>query len=433
MSLNIPASFGPPILVERQDGEALRLDGAESTHALHVQVADAREFAGIGEQWANLCTRAAVPNVFMDPAVASAFAESWTDPVRVLLAWQGGGATSAPRLVGAWLLVERVTRLSWPWAALVSPSCRVAYLGTPVIDQAFAAPALATMLETIRRTPGLPKLIEAGDFSVGSTMSGVLETVLAGGAGAARVIETRRRATLLSGPDPRTFWARSMSRQRLQGFARKRRQLGKEGELAFVSVEEPEAVVAALAEFLRLEASGWKGERLSALASDPATARFTVRMVAGLAQHRRVTIQSLRLDGAPVAMWVILYSGAAAYTWRTAFDEAFGRFSPGILLLEDTTAHLLTRAGVAFTDSCNARDAGHQAERWPDRHEVCDLLIDVSGTRSGRVQLLARREMAIRACRRGARDLYHRLRRGLGGVAGRLRNLRATLATRRPL
>jgi hypothetical protein len=432
VSLSVPAGFARQALVEEIDGEAAPDSGLEQAHALRAQVADAREFASFGKQWADLCARVAIPNVFMDPAVALAFAESWAAPVRVLLVWCSEGRTElAPRLVGAWLLVERVTRQSWPWTALVSPACPVAYLGTPVIEGEHAADVLAIMLEEIRKTPGLPKLVQAGDISDGSQITCALETVLAQGAGSARLIETRMRAKLVSGPDPGVFWAGSMSRQRLQGLSRKRRQLGKEGQLAFSAVDEPRAVAAALDDFLRLEASGWKGERHSALASDAATALFTVRMVAGLAQRRLVSIQSLSLDGVPVAMWVILYSGVAAYTWRTAFDESFGRFSPGILLLEDMTAHLLTQPGIAFTDSCNHRDVGHQAERWPDRHIVSDLLIDVASAGSARVLLLSWREIAIRACRRGARDLYHWLRGRLDGVVGRLRAFRSTLATRR--
>src|SRR5690606_19173726 len=120
-----------------------------------VQIATAREFAGVGEQWADLCARAVVPNVFMDPAVALACVESWSYPLRVLLVWHGDTG-KPPRLEGAWLLVEQVTRLSWPWTALVSPCCPVAYLGTPVIDRALTAPVFAMMLEAIRKSPELP-------------------------------------------------------------------------------------------------------------------------------------------------------------------------------------------------------------------------------------------------------------------------------------
>ena len=259
-------------------------------------------------------------------------------------------------------------------------------------------------------------------------VAAMLEAVLAGGGGRWRLLETRRRAKLTSCGDPKAFWASSMSTRRLQGFARKRRQLGKEGELAVTLVDEPAAVAVATDEFLRLEASGWKAARHSALACNPATERFTRKMVSELAERRLIAIETLRLNGAPIAMWILLFSGNAAFTWRTAYDEAYGRFSPGALLLEDTTTRLLADPAIACTDSCNHRDVGHQAERWPERHEVRDLLIDAGPDRPLRLSLLSGRERAIRSGREAARKLYHRMRREFDKVRARLRDARVLKA-----
>jgi hypothetical protein len=387
-----------------------------------IQLASARDFADLRDDWADLVSRAAIPNVFMDPAVATAFACAWPDRVRVLLAWTDDQAAEVPpRLLGAWLLVERHTRLSWPWKALVCPPGPVAYLGTPVIDGRQVTAVLAAMLAAIRRMPELPKLIQAGDMSGGSAVTDALETVLDGGAGSARLLETRIRAGLTSSDDPKAFWAASMSPRRLQGFARKRRQLSKEGELALSFVDEPAAVTTALEEFLRLEASGWKAARHSALASNPDTGRFARELVLGLAERRLVRIEALRLDGKPIAMWVVLLCGDAAFTWRTAYDETYSRFSPGVLLLEHTTMRLLADPTISFTDSCNHRDTGQQAERWPERHEVRDLLIDVEPGLKLRLLFLASREKAYRRGREAARQLYHRLRPALAQLRRRLR------------
>ncbi len=407
-------------LLDNHAANAPRLAGSP-----RIQLASARDFAALGAEWSDLSSRAAVPNVFMDPAVAQAFAAAWPDKVRVLLAWADEPEVDTQsRLVGVWLLVERRTRLSWPWKALVSPPGPVAYLGTPVIDRAHVSAVLAAMLEAVRKTPELPKLIQAGDMSGGSAVMAALEAIQARGAGHWQLLETRKRAKLTSCDDPKAFWASSMSAKRLQGFARKRRQLGKEGELAMTVVDEPGAVAAALDEFLRLEASGWKAARHSALASAPATERFTREMIAALAERRLVSIEALRLNGVPVAMWVILFSGDAAYTWRTAYDEAYSRFSPGALLLEHTTTRLLADPAVAFTDSCNHRDVGHQAERWPERHEVGDLLIDAGPERRLRLLLLSAREKAFRSAREAARQLYHRLRPEIERIRERLRGAR---------
>ncbi len=395
--------------------------------SLSIQLIKPAEFGDLCEQWASLIARSAVPNVFMDPAVALAFAESWPDPIRIMLTWlRDPEAGNDVRLVGAWLLVERSTRLTWPLKALVSPVGPVAYLGTPVIDAAYAAPVLTAMLEHIRTTPALPKLVLAGDMSGGSAVMDALEKVLADGKARARLIEARSRARLSACEEAEAFWAASMSTRHRQDFARKRRQLGRMGELVFSCVDEPEAVAAGLEEFLMLEASGWKGKRKSALTCDATTAHFTRRTVAELAQRRLVSLQALRLNGVPIAMAVVLFAGEAAYTWRTAYDETYRRFSPGVLLLENTTAYLITNPAVTVTDSCNHRDTGFQAERWPERHVVLDLLIDVNPGLSVRLLLLWSRETTIRRGRELARRLYWQLQRTLSGARQHWHDRRST-------
>jgi len=287
----------------------------------------------------------------------------------------------------------------------VSPATERAYLGTPVVDRAFGRPAFAAMFDAIERSPDLPTLLQAGDISEGGLLMADLKAVLAERGMSATLIERRSRARLESDLDPKIYWSRSMSAPRLQGMARKRRQLAKCGRLEFTIDSASQGMSALLDDFFRLEASGWKGVRKSALASRPITASIARTLIEGLARERLVRIHALRLDDRPLAMWIILYSGQAAFTWRTGYDESKARFSPGVLLLEDTTAALLSDADITVTDSCNHRDSGLQAERWAERHDIVDLLIDVRPGRTLHVAWLGVRERAIRAARTFARQV----------------------------
>jgi len=382
-----------------------------------TELVDAPGFVALDAAWHSLCARAAVPNVFMEPDFARAVAEQSARPVHAMLAWQAVPGLEGRRLIGAWLVLLGRSRLSWPRSALISPASPIAYLGTPVLDRAALRPALRSLLVAMRRNPDLPDLVQIGDFS--AELLPELQAVLRELGMRAAFVERRRRARLLPHPDPKAFWAASMSKSRRQGLERQRRQLARAGALAFSVVREPAAVAAAIEEFLALEASGWKARRESALACDPATAALTRRMAEGLARRGRLAVHALRLDGRPLAMGVILYSGAGAFTWRTAFDENHRRASPGVLLLEDTTRSLLIDAAVAVTDSCNHRDIGFQAERWPERHELVDLLIGLRPGRGLGIALLAARERSLRGLKERARQG----RNGLRDAAPRLRGL----------
>jgi hypothetical protein len=387
----------------------MRAEAADIGTSYWAEVVDAPAFACLDAPWRALCARAAVPNVFMEPAFALAVPNQSGQQLRVLLAWQGEqGSAEARRLVGVWLVLLGRSRPTWPRKALISPVSPVAYLGTPVLDRDVLKPALRAMLIVARTDPTLPDLVQLCDLN--TELLPDFRTVLREEQMQTAIIGGRSRARLLPHPDAKAFWAASMSKTRRQGLERQRRQLAKAGQLAFSVTREPKAISAMTEEFLALEASGWKARRGTALGSTPATAALARRMIEGLAKDGKVAIHALRLDGEPLAMGIILYSGASAFTWRTAFDEGHRRASPGVLLLEDTTRTLLADPAVAVTDSCNSGDVGFQAERWPERHELVDMLIDLRPHGGPGIALLAARERSLRKLKDTARQVRDVLR-----------------------
>jgi CelD/BcsL family acetyltransferase involved in cellulose biosynthesis len=384
-------------------------EASDSRTRYWAEVVDAPTFASLEAPWRALCNRAAVPNVFMEPVFAVAAAEHSGRRLRVLLAWQGEPETTeARRLVGVWLLLLGRSRPAWPRKALISPVSPLAYLGTPVLDRDVLRPALRALLTAARTDPALPGLVQLCDLN--AELLPDFRAVLREERMHTAKIGGRLRARLLPHPDAKAFWAASMSKGRRQGLERQRRQLARAGQLAFSVTREPKVISVETEEFLSLEASGWKAQRGSALASKPSTAALTRRMMEGLAKQGKVAIHALRLDDQPLAMGIILYSGASAFTWRTAFDEGHRRASPGVLLLEDTTRTLLADPAVAVTDSCNGGDTGFQAERWPERQELVDILIDLRSQGRLSLALLAARERSLRRLKDTARQVRDMLR-----------------------
>jgi hypothetical protein len=130
--------------------------------------------------------------------------------------------------------------------------------------------------------------------------------------------------------------------------------------------------------FLALEASGWKGESRSALASSPQTAALFREALAGGAARGKLLRLSLTLDGRPIAMLTSFLSAPGAFGFKIAFDEEFSRYSPGVLLQRENL-RILERDDIAWSDSCAGPDNKMISQLWPQRREIGRISIAIGG------------------------------------------------------
>jgi CelD/BcsL family acetyltransferase involved in cellulose biosynthesis len=127
--------------------------------------------------------------------------------------------------------------------------------------------------------------------------------------------------------------------------------------------------------FLAMELRSWKGRNGTALLSHDEDAAFTRRFIAELAARDCASVALLRVDGRAIAAQVLLYGGTRAYTWKTAFDADFAKFSPGALLVDKVSDDLFA-SGIETMESCSA-DGGFMEHLWAGRRITADLLVDV--------------------------------------------------------
>ena len=105
-------------------------------------------------------------------------------------------------------------------------------------------------------------------------------------------------------------------------------------------------------EFLRIEASGWKGERGSALASSERDRRYFTEIVISAFRRGRLLMLGLDFDGHPIARRCAFLAGEGSFAFKTAYDEEFADFSPGAMLEMDSIRQLHALPGVRWMDSC---------------------------------------------------------------------------------
>jgi CelD/BcsL family acetyltransferase involved in cellulose biosynthesis len=321
--------------------------------------------AGMDAAWHALAARAQA-NVFMHPAALRAAAEQGFARIHVLQAFveEGGGR----RLVGFWALRERrLLPLAPP--ILETLPYDYAFTSDPLIDPAFTDAVIAGFVSALGTTPGLPHTVSVQSLDSQSAAYAALRRQQdLSGAPYKEFIQAERP---FAGPDSGVKSSGSTRKKLRQDWNR----LSALGTAEIVNPREPAEVAAAFEAFLALEAGSWKGEQGTALLSDPRDARFVRRLIADLAAEGAASVALLRLNGQPIAAQVVLYAGGRAYTWKTAYDAAQARFSPGALLIDRLTQQLF-ESGIQAIDSCSA-EGSFMAQLWTGRRVMIDALLDV--------------------------------------------------------
>jgi CelD/BcsL family acetyltransferase involved in cellulose biosynthesis len=129
-----------------------------------------------------------------------------------------------------------------------------------------------------------------------------------------------------------------LSKRRASDMRRARRRAGAVGALSFeVLTPTPVELEPLLEEAVETEAAGWKSRRGSALKADPRRLSFFRRYARGAAERNELRLCFMRIDGRAVAMQLAVEWGDRLWLLKIGYDEDFGRCSPGMLLLLEST------------------------------------------------------------------------------------------------
>ena len=330
--------------------------------------------------WDALARRAAA-NVFLHPAALCAAAAAGFAVMHVLLAWEGEA------LVGLWALRER--RFGFLPTFLAAPPYEYAFIASPVIDPQYADTVIPAFFAAIARARHLPKVIELKQLDGDADSFRAIMSAIGG------------RPLLKVSEHTRPFLDDPAERKRSGSTGKKLRQdwnrLSALGAVDVVNDRAPDAARDAFEIFLKLESQSWKGQNGTALLSKQNDAAFARRWIAALVAHGSASVALLRIDGKPISAQVLLYSGSMAYTWKTAFDAEFAKFSPGALLI-DKVSDGLFESGIKTIESCSPAGS-FMAQLWTGRRATIDMLIDVGARKSLTFRMAAFGERAYTVAR----------------------------------
>jgi hypothetical protein len=368
--------------------------------AISVERADASRLVYLQDEWRELVGRAHEPNVFMSPALIALGGEGCI----TLLARDG-----ARRLVGVWAFAA-TRHPALPVKLLSSPAMPYSYLATPVLDCTVARATVAAMLDFIARDPSLPKLISLEPIGSNGAAMEALAAALADRKSAPRILGFGKRPVLESDMDAKQYFEKALSSSSRKKLRQHRRRLEEKGGLETRIFMTPADIAQGIEDFLKLEAAGWKGRSGTALLCDPAEAGLARTMVGSLAAHCDAWIHGLYQNGRAVALQVVLRAGTTAFTWKTAYDETLGDFSPGVLLLEDYTAAFLADKSIARVDSCSLDETGFMSA-WSERDDIAHVLLDARPGGRASFAIAATAYKLFLQARAAAKRLYLRGRR----------------------
>jgi CelD/BcsL family acetyltransferase involved in cellulose biosynthesis len=123
-----------------------------------------------------------------------------------------------------------------------------------------------------------------------------------------------------------------LARKTGKELARLRRRLEEDHDVAFSVVEPPGKLATQLREGFELEASGWKGERHTAILHSAQTRAFYQCIADSFGATGRLRLSSISVGGRMIAFDLCLIDHDRLWVLKGGYDEGFRRYAPGLLL-----------------------------------------------------------------------------------------------------
>jgi CelD/BcsL family acetyltransferase involved in cellulose biosynthesis len=340
-------------------GSALRLEIVE----------DQSRLFDISAEWRALAESAGEPNVFMEPMAAlPALSFPDTDKVFAILAW--GASAAGQRQLDGMLLLKPWRRGRFLPRAVQSWNYRLRAFGEPLVrrgrEYAFWS-AVLPELDALKDVSVL-RLAQLHDASASTCALREVAADLG-----RPLYETRRfdRAAL-QGPVSRETYLGRLPTKMLREQKRRQRRLEELGTLRFCKLQPDEDPAPWIETLVALEAGGWKGLAGVASASDPHVEHFVRCVLTDAHEAGRLDMRRLEFGDRTIAMLAHLETGRTAISFKIAYDEAFARYSPGVLLQMDCLERGLTLDGV---DSCATPGHPMFDTLWLERRPIVTLMV----------------------------------------------------------
>lgn len=263
-----------------------------------------------------------------------------------------------------------------PIRALGSWTHDFLFLHTPLVLAAHAAGTLDALLGWLQSNAAPTRIMEMQGIRADGPFAAELEAAIARRPSLTVCVSRFERALL----EVDSASNSGASGKHHKEYRRQERRLGELGNLAYRSLGEGGTVEEWVDRFLELEAKGWKGQRGTALTSDAGSHRFFVEICRNASARGRLQMLELVLDDVPIAAKCNFHGDGGAYAFKIAHDEAYARFSPGVLLeLHNMRQAPKISPPVRWMDSCAKTEHFMINRLWTKRRVMGTYAISAGG------------------------------------------------------
>jgi CelD/BcsL family acetyltransferase involved in cellulose biosynthesis len=138
----------------------------------------------------------------------------------------------------------------------------------------------------------------------------------------------------------------TLDRKARKDLDRRSRRLAEAG--GAIRLDLPDDLDSKLDDAFAIEASGWKGDRGTAILSSAAAERFYRTVAHSFGAERRLLLPRVELDGRMIAFDLTLDDGGRLWPVKGSFDGGHGVYAPGLLLTMAEIEHCFERGLEGF-------------------------------------------------------------------------------------
>lgn len=388
------------------------LDGPKADRRLAIYPASAG--FDLVEELEHLCARSIEPNVFFNPRfLAPAMPRLEDREIRLAVIRDGDEERSRLRLLVPLSVEKAPMPLGVPimrtWSNPFGP------LGTPLIDRDDPVGVIEDCFTMLgRKHLQLPRVFVMPEVRLDGPFANILRSFASSRDLTLVTTNEIDRPFLESDLDPDDYLREAVRSHHLREYRRQRRRLQEQGPVEYHVARTPDDVRLGVETFLTLEAAGWKGRERTAMAIDRFRAAFAREAVYRLAERDLCRVHTLSVGGKPIACLIVFIENGVAYTWKTAYDEAYSGYSPGAQLMLDVTRTHLDDPNIDATDSCAVPDHPIMSRLWMERRKVGTMVIGLTPEADRAARQAASQLHMYRETRNFARILRNRVRNLIG-------------------